>query len=120
MEQKIGDESREPDAEKVVLVYLTCPDMAGARALARQLVEKRLASGVNILPGAFSVYRWQGAIREREECLLFAQVAGRIFDKFAEFVVSGHPYSTPCVLALPVAGGSPDFLRWVGANSGTD
>jgi periplasmic divalent cation tolerance protein len=24
-----------------------------------------------------------------------------------------HPYDVPCVIALPLVGGNPDYLRWV-------
>jgi periplasmic divalent cation tolerance protein len=24
-----------------------------------------------------------------------------------------HPYDVPCVIALPLVDGSPDYLRWV-------
>ncbi len=50
-----------------LLVYVTVPDEREALTLARMLVEARLAAGVNVLPGARSVYRWQGAVREAGE-----------------------------------------------------
>jgi periplasmic divalent cation tolerance protein len=28
-----------------------------------------------------------------------------------------HPYEVPCVLALPVLGGNPAYLRWVVAET---
>ena len=64
------------------LVYVTVPDEPEALALARMLVETRLAAGVNVLPGACSVYRWQGEVREAGECLLLAQVSRAAFEDF--------------------------------------
>ena len=41
-----------------LLACVTVPDGATARTLAHLVVERRLAAGVNILPGALSIYRW--------------------------------------------------------------
>ena len=99
------------------LVYRTVPGREAALRLARGLVERRLAAGVNVLPGAQSVYRWQGRVHEAEECLLLAQVSDAAFADVQAFVRSGHPYQLPCVLALPLADGLKPFLRWIERNS---
>jgi periplasmic divalent cation tolerance protein len=28
-----------------------------------------------------------------------------------------HPYDIPCVIALPLVGGNPDYLRWIVAET---
>lgn len=99
------------------LAYITIPSREEALALARALVEARLAAGVNVLPGAMSVYRWRGAVREAAECLLLAQVAGTALPAFTRTVRELHGYEVPCVVALPVAGGHAPFLRWIAENS---
>ena len=54
--------SREMAASEngAVALYVTCPDLAGAKAIAEALVAARLAGSVNILPGARSIYWWRG------------------------------------------------------------
>jgi periplasmic divalent cation tolerance protein len=93
------------------------PDVDGAVALARELVERRLAAGVNVLPGALSVYRWEGEVRQAGECLLLAQVDASAFAGFRDFVTGSHPYQVPCVVALPIVDGHAPFLAWIGENS---
>ena len=44
---------------QTLIVFTNLPDAAGAQALARLLVEQRLAACVNILTPCHSVYRWQ-------------------------------------------------------------
>jgi periplasmic divalent cation tolerance protein len=29
----------------------------------------------------------------------------------------GHPYDVPCVIALPVVDGNPDYLAWIRAET---
>ena len=76
------------------LVYVTVPHEREALDLARMLVEARLAAGVNVLPGARSVYRWQGEVREAGECLLLAQVGRAAFEDFC--AATKCPVLWPC------------------------
>lgn len=91
--------------------------LEAARLLARELIAARLAAGVNILPGAVSVYRWQGAVCEAAEIVLLAQVSEAALADFCARVRARHPHEVPCISALPIAGGNPAFLRWIGQNS---
>ncbi|MDR3361706.1 MAG: divalent-cation tolerance protein CutA [Desulfovibrio sp.] len=100
-----------------LLVYVTAPDTENAAALARMLVEKHLAAGVNLLPGARSVYRWQGRVREARECLLLAQVSKATFAQFCQAVRENHEYEVPCIVAIPLELGYTPFLDWIAENS---
>lgn len=99
------------------LVYITIPTMDEARQLARILVEESLAAGVNIVPGATSVYRWQGQIHEAQECLLLAQISRAAFADACTAICSLHSYETPCIVALPITAGHEPFLTWIENNS---
>ncbi|MBD5538998.1 MAG: divalent-cation tolerance protein CutA [Desulfovibrio sp.] len=100
---------------------MTVPDAAGdgaeALGLARSLVERGLAAGVNVVPGVVSVYRWQGEVCEARERVLLAQVSARAFAAFCAAVAAAHPHVVPCVLGLPVAAGHGPFVRWISENS---
>ncbi len=53
-----------------LIVFCTCPDAASARRIAEELVDRRLAACVNIVPAVTSVYRWQEQRQSAEEWLL--------------------------------------------------
>ena len=99
------------------LVYVTVPDTDEAEAIARMLVEARLAAGVNLLPGVRSVYRWRGEVREAGECLLTAQVSRAAFGDFCAVVRQNHSHEVPCIVALPIGEGHAPFLSWIAENS---
>jgi len=98
--------------DKIVVLSM-CDSEATAAALARTLVEQRLAACVNILPGARSIYRWQGKIEDAAEWLLVIKSRRDLFDRLRETIAATHSYSVPEVIALPVVDGSEPYLAWL-------
>lgn len=96
-----------------IFVYVTCADMAQAETLGRSLVERRLCACVNLLPGMRSLYWWQGKVEEGSEVVLIAKAREALLERFTQAVKAGHSYEVPCVVALPILGGNPDFLQWI-------
>lgn len=96
------------------LVYVTAPDRDEALRIGRALVEERLAACVNVLDGMKSIYWWQGAVDSADEAVLIAKTSAARLPALIEAVRSLHGYSCPCVVALPIVDGNPDFLAWIG------
>jgi len=84
-----------------------------ASAIARALVERRLAACVNIVHGVCSVYRWQGRIHDETEALLLIKTDAARVEKVREAVRELHSYEVPELLVLPVIGGDADYLDWL-------
>lgn len=95
------------------LLYMTAPDAEEARRIGDALVAERLAACVNIIPGMTSIYRWEGEIRHGAECVLIAKTRTELVERATARVRALHSDDCPCVLALPVAGGNPEFLAWI-------
>ncbi len=64
-----------------------------------------------------SLYWWEGAIEEGHEAVLIAKTTRDRLDALTAKVKALHEYSVPCVVALPVTGGNPAFLEWIGAET---
>ena len=102
---------------EIAVLLSTCSPDAAAR-LAAFLVEGRYAACVNIVPGVESIYRWEGKVERGAESLLIVKcAAGRVAEVTAA-LVEEHPYDLPEVIALPVAGGSEGYRRWVPESAG--
>ena len=84
-----------------------------APALARMLVEQRLAACVNILPGARSVYRWKENIEEAEEAMLVIKTTAANVLLVEEALKSLHSYELPEFVVLDVDGVSDAYLQWI-------
>jgi periplasmic divalent cation tolerance protein len=102
-----------PQPPAVVLVLTTIAADADAPALARTLVDERLAACVNVLPEMTSVYRWKGQVeRDREQQIVIKTDAGRLPALEAR-LRELHPYELPEFLVVPAGGGSAAYLAWV-------
>jgi periplasmic divalent cation tolerance protein len=72
-----------------------------------------LAACANVLPGVTSVFRWQGEVQEDGETALILKTRSELVEPLTKRVKELHSYDCPCVVALPIAGGNPDFLQWI-------
>lgn len=97
-----------------VWVYMTAGSAEEARSIGRALVDERLAACVNLIDGMRSIYRWNDAIQEDGETVLIAKTRDDLVDALTERVKALHSYDCPCVVALPMIGGNPGFLDWIG------
>ena len=100
-------------ASELALVLTTLGADTDAAALARTLVEERLAACANVVPGVVSIYRWEGAIETAEERLLLLKTRAALVERLAERLIGLHPYAVPEVLSLEVDRGAAAYLAWV-------
>lgn len=95
------------------VVLVSAPQGEKAAALARALVEQKLAACVNRVPGVQSTYVWEGKLVEEGEELLVIKTDKARFKELVKAVKALHPYKVPEVLALRVKEGNRDYLRWL-------
>ncbi|HEV8015895.1 MAG TPA: divalent-cation tolerance protein CutA [Stellaceae bacterium] len=104
----------------VMFVYVTAADAEEAKKLGRVLVEEQLAACANILPGATSIFRWQGKLEEASEAVLILKTTEQKLERLIARAKALHSYDCPCIEALPVVEGNRDFLEWVVRETGGD
>ena len=93
--------------------FVTAPDPSTAEAMARTLVDERLAACVNVIPGLVSVYCWEGDLQRDEEVLMMLKTTCAKVEALRARVVELHPYDVPEVLVLDVVSGHDAYLEWV-------
>jgi periplasmic divalent cation tolerance protein len=101
--------SRNPINSIVVLV--TAGSEEEARKIAGLLVKEKKAACVNIVPGVDSLFRWKGKIDSACESLLLVKTRASRFPEIISLVKEIHSYEVPEIIALPITGGSEDYLR---------
>lgn len=96
-----------------VVALTTVPAEFDAAGLAKTLVERGLAACVNVLPGATSVYRWEGEVQtDREQQLIIKTSADKI-GALDEAISALSPYDVPEFVVLPIVAGSSAYLAWL-------
>lgn len=94
-------------------IVITDADPERLVALTRTLVEERLvACGQHVAP-IRSVYRWEGAVHDDVEARVALHTRRSLVDAVVTRATELHEYEVPCVLAVPLVGGNPAYLRWV-------
>lgn len=96
-----------------LLVFSTAGSETEATNIAHELVERRLAACVNIVPKIQSVYRWNGEIEESEEFLLLIKTTASSLGRVQAAIRELHSYEVPELIAIPIAAGSDDYLKWI-------
>lgn len=81
--------------------------------ISEELIARRLATCVNIVPCLRSIYRWKGKVCEDTEYLLLIKTPRRLFDRVAEAIRELHSYELPEILALPVDAAEATFHQWI-------
>lgn len=100
------------------LLLSASADPATAEQIASTLVEEGLAACVTLLPGARSVYRWQGRLERTDECVLLIKARADDYPALERRLLALHPYDVPELLALPVLAGNPAYLAWLETGGG--
>ncbi|PIJ52095.1 divalent-cation tolerance protein CutA [Erwinia sp. OLTSP20] len=101
------------NSSQAVVVLCTAPDEASARSLAHSALSARLAACVTLLPGATSLYVWEGKLQETPEVQLVLKSDNHHQQALLALLKAQHPYDTPELLVLPVTHGESDYLSWL-------
>ena len=96
-----------------IVVLITAPDEDEAAGIAKALVKSKLAACVNIIKDVRSIYSWRGNLKDDSEVLMIVKTQMKLLDALSVKTKEHHSYDVPEIIALPIAGGSKDYLKWL-------
>lgn len=96
-----------------VQVTTTLPDEEVARHIATRLVEDRLAACAQVLGPVSSTYMWKGKVEQATEWYCHFKTTTANLTAVQQSILALHPYEVPEIIAVTIAAGSPDYLRWI-------
>ena len=103
--------------EEYCEVVVTGPDADWLTGFTRTLVGERLAACGQTVSAVRSIYRWQGEVHDDGEARVALHTRRSLVPAIVARAEQLHPYDVPCVIALPLVGGNPAYLRWIAAET---
>ncbi len=103
-------------SNEVHVVLSTFASREDAVRVGRELVERRLAACMNVVPGVESIYRWEGKVEDAAEVLAIMKTRGERLQELMTVLAELHPYAVPEILSFPAAAAAA-YGAWVAAET---
>jgi periplasmic divalent cation tolerance protein len=103
-------------AMRAIIVVTTVGTEEQAYLIAREIIARRQAACVNIIPAIRSIYRWKGKICKDGELLLIVKTLQDEFEGVAATIRELHSYELPEILSFGVSQGDRGFLDWIASS----
>jgi periplasmic divalent cation tolerance protein len=100
--------------EEYCEVVVTAADAEWLAGFTRTLIDERLVACGHLLGAIRSLYRWEGAVHDDPEARVALHTRRSLVESIVARATELHPYDVPCVIAFPLVGGEPAYLRWIG------
>lgn len=84
-----------------------------ARNLSKILLEKRVATCVNIISKVKSNYWWNGSIESSDEIILLIKTTEDKYSQLEDLIRKNHPYEIPEIIAFDIKKGFNKYLNWI-------
>jgi len=101
------------ELEPITMIVTSVGTEQQAVEISEELIARRQATCVNIVPCLRSIYRWKGKVCEDTEYLLLVKAPRRLFDEIAETIRELHSYELPEILGIPIDQAETAFHEWV-------
>ncbi|WP_025274414.1 divalent-cation tolerance protein CutA [Haloglycomyces albus] len=100
------------DEDAICEIVVTGPDIDTLSAITKKLLESNLiACGHH--SSIRAMYEWENETVDESEARVRLHTAASLIGEVSRIIEQEHPDDVPCVLALPVIGGSTAYADWV-------
>lgn len=67
----------------------------------------------NIIGSGHSMYKWQGDIKQEEECYIIFKVSKKKVSAVRDMIEELHDYDTPCIAEISIKSLNDSYLSWL-------
>lgn len=100
-----------------VEVVITAEDADWLAGFTRSLVGDRLAACGHHIAAMRAIYRWDGELHDDPQARVALHTRSELVPEIVARADREHADDVPCVIALPLTGGHPEYLKWVVAET---
>ena len=111
-DDKSSTADRADRADRIV-VLITAGNEEEAGKIAELLVNEKKVACVSVVPRVNSLFRWKGKIDSAQESLLLVKTRASLLSEIISLAKQVHSYDVPEIIALPIIGGSEEYLDWL-------
>jgi len=97
----------------MIQIQWTAANIEEARAIAKELVERKWVGCANLLPQIESIYLWEGKLEESSEIKVFLKTEDTFFQKVLEYIVENSSYDVPEVSKIQIDEANPSYEMWL-------
>jgi periplasmic divalent cation tolerance protein len=101
------------NADDFIVIMSTVSSQIEAGQIGEDLISKKLAACVNVIPGVTSYYRWSGEAQIGRELIVLVKTLKENYEKVQEIIKEHHSYELPEIIAMPIVAGDDKYLRWI-------
>ena len=98
---------------KFIQIIITTPTKDKAEKITDELMNKRLASCVQITSPIESHYWWKGKIEKAEERQCIIKTKSNLYRNVEKEILKIHPYEVPEIIMIPIIDGYKKYLNWI-------
>jgi periplasmic divalent cation tolerance protein len=102
-----------PAALDCVEVVVTAENPDWLADFTRSLVDDRLVACGHCVEPIRAIYRWEGRVHDEPQARVGLHTRTSLVPAIVARADRDHADEVPCVIALPLAGGHPAYLRWI-------
>ena len=99
--------------DDVILVLTSVGTEEQALQIGEELVRRRYAACVNMVPSVRSIYRWKGKVCEDSEYLLLIKTLAREYRDVVASIKRLNSYELPEILSMSLRDADADFCAWI-------
>src|ERR1043165_7992782 len=96
-----------------MVVLTTLSSNEEAVTFVRALLDRRLIACGTLLPGARSLYRWEGKVADENEVVVLLKTRSAVLHALQRAFEELHPYKVPELLAISVTAGLEKYVGWI-------
>jgi periplasmic divalent cation tolerance protein len=96
-----------------VEVVITADSADWLADFTRRLVEDRLVACGHNITAIRAIYRWDGAVHDDAQARVGLHTRASLVPDIVARANAEHSDDVPCVIALPITAGHPEYLRWI-------
>ena len=84
--------------------------------IANELIEKQLASCINLMPKITSIYNWNSKTHKNEECIMLIKTIENNIGKIKTILEIQHPYDIPEIICCNFDILNTSYNEWFYSN----